>query len=431
MNGDEIRQWKSQGFDNSKIADKLIEKYGLTQSREAIRKRVSRLLKKSPPELTDENIDSEIDRKIAEYGIRVEKNNKDGTVTRERMFAIKQTDNKDDETLMRLHGYDPDEWDCINSYQKIWNAYSKQDGVVELCSSKITVKPKVKGITKEVVEEWWESIVSLNPAPYVTKQYNAGEVMGIYSPADPHFGKLAWWAETGESYDHKIAKERYIASAQDFIDWITPYKPELILFPWTQDFFHIDNEQGTTSGGTPQDVDGRTKKIIRHGLETLVEVVLMLRSLCPVKMGYTRSNHAELLEYCATLGLKYRFHNDEAVEIDTSPSPRHYEVYGNSLLGFSHGEADDKQIPSLMQTERPVEWGATKYHDWFTAHLHTKKQAFYVSDDENGIRRYWLPSMAGPDAWHSEKGYKGAIKSTQSFIYHKEHGMIHTHEYKA
>lgn len=37
-------EWKSQGFDNAKIADKLIDKYGLTQDRETVRKRVSRFL---------------------------------------------------------------------------------------------------------------------------------------------------------------------------------------------------------------------------------------------------------------------------------------------------------------------------------------------------------------------------------------------------
>jgi len=380
--------------------------------------------------IEETDIDAEIERKIAEFGVSKQKH-KDGSITKERMFAIYQTEDKDDITLMRLHGYDPDKWECTYSRQKIWNAYSKQDGIVELCSSSLTVKLRVDGITIDDVKEMWNEVLTVNPAPYIAKYHNNGETMAIFSPADPHFGKLAWGMESGESYDHKIAKDRYINALHDFLDWATVYKPEKILFPWTQDFFHIDNEAGTTSGGTAQDVDGRTKKITKFGLSVLVTAFEELKLLAPVSSFYTRSNHAELIEYCITLALEARYINDENVNIDVTPSPRHYEQYGASLLGFSHGAADDKRIISLMQTEAGAAWGVTKYHDWFTGHLHSKKKMLVMNEDEGGITRYWLPSMTSADAWHSESGFLGAIKSTQSFIYHKEHGLIHTHEYNS
>ena len=59
-------EWKSQGFDNAKIADKLIDKYGLTQDRETVRKRVSRFLlsKDVPPNPYREMMDEPKPEKI-------------------------------------------------------------------------------------------------------------------------------------------------------------------------------------------------------------------------------------------------------------------------------------------------------------------------------------------------------------------------------
>jgi hypothetical protein len=71
--------------------------------------------------------------------------NKDGWHTSSKLIRMKDEDTKNPEFLLKAHGYDPGAWELISARSNIWNAYSKQDGIMELYASKIVVKPKSVG----------------------------------------------------------------------------------------------------------------------------------------------------------------------------------------------------------------------------------------------------------------------------------------------
>jgi hypothetical protein len=40
-----------------------------------------------------------------------------------------------------------------------------------------------------------------------------------------------------------------------------------------------------------------------------------------------------------------------------------------------------------------------------------------------------MRSLSGNDAWHSAKGYVGAVRGAEAYVYHKEQGMIANFNY--
>ena len=84
-----------------------------------------------------------------------------------------------------------------------------------------------------------------------------------FAPFDLHWGKLAWDEESGENYDMDLAAEALNKSIDYTIEMASKFPITKIIFPFGQDFFQTDNEQGTTTAGTQQDTDSRFKKIFK------------------------------------------------------------------------------------------------------------------------------------------------------------------------
>jgi len=85
---------------------------------------------------------------------------------------------------------------------------------------------------------------------------------------DLHLGKLAWAGETGENFDTKIARERFLGMLTDILGKARGFDYHEILFPIGNDFFNSDNLHNTTTAGTPQDEDLRWQKTFDAGVES-------------------------------------------------------------------------------------------------------------------------------------------------------------------
>ena len=99
--------------------------------------------------------------------------NKDGTFTSDRLIAVTEDELKNPDSLLKAHGFDIKEWKLVSARNNIWNTYSKKDGIQELYSSKITVKPRTD-ISLEEVKEFYEGLVKTYSSPTV-KKYKAKE----------------------------------------------------------------------------------------------------------------------------------------------------------------------------------------------------------------------------------------------------------------
>jgi hypothetical protein len=243
---------------------------------------------------------------------------------------------------------------------------------------------------------------------------------------DFHYGKLCWADETGENYDTKIAEERFINAITELLVYASPYKIEQILFPLGNDFFNSDTRHNTTSNLTPQDEDLRWQKTIKKGRQLAVKAIEMLQTIAPVHVVIVQGNHDWERTFALGESLECWYNGCSNVTIDNNAMSRKYFRYGESLIGFTHGDCEKSDaLPYMMSEERKQDWADTKFREFHLGHIHRKRTIQYKStEDYNGITIRYLRSLSGTDAWHAKNAYKGNVKSAEGFIWDFNNGNI-------
>ncbi len=346
--------------------------------------------------------------------------NSDGSQTSNKLIEMSESNAKNPEFLLKAHGFCDKTWELKSAKNNIWNTRNKDSGTLTMYSSKITVKPKVNISLKDIQEHFYNFEKSYESPQCIPTRYNTNGKMLEINIADLHVGKLAWNGETGENYDYKIAKERFMYIINDILTRTELYKFSEILFVFDNDFFHFDQLETLTTSGTKQDSDLRWQKLFKVGIEMLVEGIDLLSKYAPVRTFYIGSNHDKMTSFYAMNYLYAWYKDNNNVAVDISPKIRKYIEFGNCLIGFTHGSYEKKNaIGKLMPIEAREAWGRTLYHEVHAAHFHSE----HVVKEENGIIIRYISSPVSTDNWHYEKGYVGAVKKAQSFIWDRELGL--------
>jgi 3',5'-cyclic AMP phosphodiesterase CpdA len=240
---------------------------------------------------------------------------------------------------------------------------------------------------------------------------------------DLHIGMLAWGEETlSEDWNSKIGTAMAIKAVDSLINRLSGLNISQIIFPMGNDLLHTDQtiggKGGATTGGTPQDVDSRYLKMYRAATELMVTILDRLREIAPVLVVVVPGNHD--MERAAYLGetINAWYRNDPEITVNNSASLRKYETFGNTLLGFTHGQGEKpEELPLIMASEEPVRWGQTKYRVFHTGHFHRKRKMLSVTTDTyNGVEVLTLPSLVPPDSWHAMKGYVGGGRAAEAYL---------------
>ena len=345
------------------------------------------------------------------------KKNADGTEFHDSIITLLDGENATETDILKAHSLNPNLWAATSYSNTFWgNDNNKQ------YRSKVTVKKKqATDLTPEEIIKMFEVVKSPTVKRMKPKQSRCAIVVNI---ADLHLGKLCWNGETGENYDYKIAEKRFFETIDDIkynVDW---KKIEIIYFPVGNDFFNSDTAAGTTTKGTPQDNDLRWQKMFVKGKDMLIKAMEELAEFAPLEAMYVPGNHDLTTSFYVIQALNAYFRDNKNISVDTGAKVRKYRQYGNTLIGFTHGDTDAKRLHLLMPAEARELWGNTKYHEFLTGHLH--KESIHTDEIGNVIIRR-TSSMVGTDAWHSQQGYGGSVKKTQHFIYDKEKGLIDIH----
>lgn len=257
------------------------------------------------------------------------------------------------------------------------------------------------------------------------KTTGAAGCLAEISVPDAHIGKLCWAPETGEHYDVAIAERIFMEAVARLRDASLRYGVERFLFPIGNDYFQSDNIAGTTTSGTPVDNDGRWQKSFTHGRRLLVRALEHLLEKAPVDVVHVPGNHDYERSFYLAEVLAAWFRNHRGITFDLRPTPRKYVAWGNTLLGFTHGDKErERALPLIMATEQPQLWSAAKYREFHLGHVHHKRERVYqpLAEDQ-GVRLRWLSSLSAADAWHVQQGYRG-LRSAQAFLWHRQRGCI-------
>lgn len=252
-----------------------------------------------------------------------------------------------------------------------------------------------------VVAELAESVRGLAkpiPAPKV----KLADSLSSYIIGDAHFGLYAWAEEAGEDFDTSIAS-RDLRAAIDLLVAGAPASETGFLVD-VGDFLHADNRSNVTpASGNLLDVDSRFQRVIRIAVDALRYCIgRMLQKHKRVEVFITPGNHNPDSAGWLAMVLAAYYERDKRVHIERSPSKFYYRRFGKVLIGITHGDKMKMdELPSIMASDRAIDWGVTEHRYWWTGHIHHTKHQEY-----RGCFVESFNTLAASDAWHHASGYR-------------------------
>lgn len=335
---------------------------------------------------------------------------------------------KVDSAIWEVERFTVNQWEMGS---KIGEKGDEEIVVTPLHQVKVFLRRKVGKHIEFATSELIKRIKDKSPKkwPKIGSPKKSSGLMLEISLFDVHFGKLCWAPETGTPYDLKIASSVYKNAVEDLLVANSHNKIDQILFPLGEDFFHVDGASNATTGGTQMDVTGRWPEVFNVGVKAVLNAAQLASSVAPVKFMWVPGNHDYWSSYylCQVVGAY--FHANKHITVDVSAMPRKYELWGDVLLGFTHGDKEKpNELPLIMAGEHP-DWSKSKFREIHVGHFHKKKEMQYNAGDTFGpVYVRTLPSMSGTDAWHFLNGYVKSIRAAQAFLWDKANGLLAMHE---
>lgn len=378
--------------------EELAQKYsnGRFKSGEAFRCWVKKQLHKNKNKLEIHN-DKQDNDIFTEESFEIKSN---GEQVSKKFIKMTNEDAKNPHFLLKAHGYNPDEWELVNAKNKIWNTYSKQDGIKTLYASSITVKPKQKEQSFEkLIEKLIDNIKTVKPIVVDRCFTHTDDKRMLEIPLfDPHFG---------------ISDYEYYKPTQDkIISFLLSRYWDEVLFIIGQDTFHNDDFRGRTAKGTQiQQVDMvQAWEDCRKFYEPLIEIALS--QSYNVKIMYSKGNHDETISWAFVQFLKARF--PQAV-FDDKFEERKVHVYGNNFIGVTHGDKARNNLHNIFPIEFPEQWSKATNREIHIGHFHIED-----AKDKFGMMIRTLATRNKTDQWHKDNGFVGGHKRFMLFEFSRE-----------
>lgn len=349
----------------------------------------------------------------------------DGTIEAQHIVNLSPEEKKNSKLVLAKMGYNPNEWELKQITISNWQQHTKLEGTKSLYAVKVRLIPIQKKlepvdymyIAKELFKK---EIPSLNIKPKVKDtKLNEDKLMEIPSP-ELHLGKLAWYGDTGQDYDHKIAADRFRKIVQDVIDKQSIEKCDTAYITIGQDFFNSEANAKTTNY-TDQQNDLRYKKMFLIGLQLWSEALYELRKhFNKIDVALVQGNHAEYQEFYLFVALQQAFLKDNVVKFSNDYKYTQYYGWGKCAIFSSHGDTNFNRLVKSISNEFYEEWGKAIYRELHLGHLHSE----FVVDDESGLIVRRIGSPSGTDNWHHKQRYIGSVQKHQLFIWHKDKGLL-------
>lgn len=382
------------------------------------------------------DVENSIDGTIELTNLPIEKIstsiNKDNTITSEKILNLSNEALISKEQLLKAHGYNPDEFDLVSAKNSKWNVNTKEEGIKDLYSSKITVKPKEKEekIDKNYIIKLMDDFTK-NYVPgdiekrilkdFVIKNTSINSKCAVLSLNDLHWGRYIS-SELNYGVEHTINSERnriYNIMEKAVEKYKTMNIDKLIILLGS-DFFNSDCYGFTTQHRNKQNNNMSFKDMFSTGLSLCVDLINKATELnVKIDVVFIPGNHGNNEDYMLGKCLEAYFRGIHGVNVSCSSEPREYIQYYNTLIGFTHGDKEKKNSLANLMAIEDNRWSNTEHHIWITGHNHQVKENII---EDNGVTVYTCPSLAFDDEWTREKGYSSK-KRVMGFIIDKDNGV--------
>lgn len=408
------------------VSTELGKRYGIVKTPNACKKTYQRINKKldKPIEPKIQQDNKQDIKETLNKGSRIIQLLANGMTVSERRILLSESQLKSKELLLVAHGFDTNEFELVTSTNNLWDSQTSEGEILTLYQSKITVKPRVdsKELNREDIIElakeftYKHDLISYRYA----LSYEQGEKALEVDIGDLHVGAFSWEEETGENSDYKIIEgktKEVVAKIKNLIEIDSRINTLYLVFGG--DVLHVDNAEGTTSGGTQVQLDGRVKKMIRVAYRILSYIIIELAIVPNVSIKVLEGNHSRTLEFAVFEGLKMIFENNKHIDFDNSPMARKAFMYGNNLVGLAHGDLPNKKHLQWLQLDFREMWGKAKYAEIHLFHLHKEDS----ETTEGGITIRRNPTIKPTDHYEYFNAFIGADKKIACYIWDKEGGL--------
>lgn len=238
---------------------------------------------------------------------------------------------------------------------------------------------------------------------------------------DLHLGMFAWGKETAQNWDLNIATTEIGAAMARLLSVGPPTKNAVIL--GGGDAMHSDtNANRTANSGNALQVDGRYGKVLRATCHLFVRFAeLALQKHEHVTIRVLQGNHDEHASFAIAYFLLAWFRNEPRVDVDAGPSLFWFYRFGKVMIAATHGhEAKASNMPAIMATRRPQDWGETTARYAHTFHVHHMSK---FANEGHGAVVETHQAPCPQDAWHYGQGFLSG-RSLQSIVYDAELGEV-------
>lgn len=394
------------------IANNVNNNHGSNLTSNAVRKRYARLIK----------------NKTKTHGYEYETFYNDGMVEAQKIVNLPKEIKKDPKKVLKVMGYNSDEWEIVFMTFSNWQQHTKEQTTKELYAVKFKLKPTVKGLTIDECINVAKEVFSkeIKPLKLPKKEINKylNNDLLIECPGiELHLGKLGWHGETGENYDHKIAKERFNQIMREIIATQDVARVGNLFMSIGNDFFNTDTITYTTTKGTPQSNDVRWKKMFLIGLEIYKNALIELRKhFNKIDLNLVQGNHDEMASFYLYIALGQFFKDDEIISFSDDLKKTQCYKFGKNAIFTNHGDKNLKRLIKSIPAEFYEKWGQSMYRELHLGHLHKE----FTIDDDSGLITRRVGSPSGTDEWHYSERYVGATPRHQLFLWHRENGLLMT-----
>ena len=354
---------------------------------------------------------------------RTETHDSNGTTQIECSVPSENLDRSPDGILKAI-GYSPDEWKITKWTVSDWESPTKDGGKQDMVAIKATLAPAGPNdltpemyakLASEAFRHVSMPIPRRKPPSPVTNQDWYMEI----PPIELHLGKRAHTSDVPENYDAKIAAHVFSNIIDRIVFTQQRNRCGHAILGIGGDFFNAESNSSTTHG-TPQENDGRYKKLFQLGVKIYTEAIEKLRTVFPViEVVFCCGNHARAMEFFLYEALRAYYHLAEDIKFSDNTRDTKVVTFGKCAIFYNHGDVNYKRTVASIPAEFPEEWGAAKYRELHMGHLHKE----FVADEETGLTVRRISAPCAIDAWHYTNRYIGSLHRHQVFIWDSNHGL--------
>lgn len=256
-------------------------------------------------------------------------------------------------------------------------------------------------------------------------------VLRLRAITDLHIGGYAWCKSTGgDNWDIHTALETALA-CNAHLDEQAPERADESLIWFGGDLAHFDTPKGTTTGGTQLDLDSRVDLMLAALTEYVTETVEREASKRKVTVIVSEGNHDQILSKVIRRLLLLVFGKHKGVTVMERFTPRQYFRYGDTLLGFTHGDGNRQRIVDAMAHEcgRLGLWDGAKCRELHMGHVHhesAKQRVLFGADSLSGVVVRTHVALTPQDQYHTNEAWVGSHRGMSDFFYHPKGALVGT-----